>query len=99
MSIEIINIADLKDPDDSAGRSYRQVNAEKVHNIQIGSLVEVESNGVRMFVVCHGRDCDQTPLYYLSSDKDDVVQHNPSFRNTGWDGGYAEDSLVIIKLP
>ena len=62
----MINIADLRDPDDPQGRSYRQVNADRTHGIPVGALVEIIDTGVRMFVVWHGRDCDQTPLYWLS---------------------------------
>lgn len=78
--MEIHNIADLVNPE--SGKTYRQENAAKVHNIPIGSLVEIlhthfppktldyyneESyDGLRMFVIERGRDCDQTPLYWLS---------------------------------
>ena len=91
----LINIADLRDPDDPQGRSYRQVNAEKTHSIPIGALVELE-NGARLFVVHHGRDCDQTPLYWLSADEDDTEQERAGWMNYGWTGGYSEDSLTVI---
>jgi hypothetical protein len=94
--VNFINIADLQDPDDAQGRSYRQVNAEKVHKIPIGTLVELET-GVRLFVVYHGRDCDQTPLYYLSHDQEDITPKYKNFRNESWTGGYPEDSLKLIK--
>lgn len=61
----LFNIADLRDPDDPQGRSYREVNAAKVHRYPIGALVEF-NHGPRLWVVHHGRDCDQTPLYSLS---------------------------------
>jgi hypothetical protein len=51
---------DLVDPNDPAGRSYRQINATKTHAIPLGALVEVDS-GVRLFVVLQTRDCDMTP--------------------------------------
>ena len=60
----IARIHDLTDPSDPQGRSYKQVNQSKSHSIPLGTLVELES-GCRMFVVFHGRDCDETPLYYL----------------------------------
>lgn len=91
----LINIADLRDPRDPQGRSYRQVNAEKPHNIPLGALVELPS-GVRLFVVHHGRDCDQTPLYYLSPDSDDTTEERPGWRNRSWSGGYSEISLTPI---
>ena len=65
-----VNVADLKDPDDPQGRSYREVNAEKIHSIPIGTLVELES-GARAFIIKHTRDCDQTPLYSLAIDPND----------------------------
>ena len=89
-------IHDLKDPDDSLGRSYKEVNLDKKHNITIGSLVEIES-GVRLFVVSLDRDCDGTPLYSLCVDKDDIVRYSEHFGNPKWDRGYSERSLIIIK--
>jgi hypothetical protein len=91
-----VNLADLTDPSDPAGRSYREVNAERPHNIALGSLVELES-GVRLFVVHQGRDCDQTPLYSLAPDPEDVVQADPRFGNPKWINGYSEDGLKVIR--
>lgn len=69
----IINIADMIDP--SNGKSYRENNLATMHDIEIGSLVELgdpeysnENDGIRLFVVSHSRDCDGTPLYDLSYD-------------------------------
>ena len=84
---QFINIADLKDPNDPQGRTYREVNREKAHKIPIGALVELES-GARAFVVQHTRDCDQTPLYSLAIDPDDCQFSK--------DHGYAEESLTQI---
>jgi len=96
MPTYLINIADLPDPDDPQGRSYRQVNAEKKHTIPVGTLVELES-GTRLFIVYHGRDCDQTPLYWLSDDPEDREQIRDGWTNPGWSGGWAEDSLQVVK--
>jgi len=85
----MINVADLKDPSDSQGRSYRDVNREKTHKLPIGTLVEIE-NGARAFVVRHTRDCDQTPLYSLAIDPD-PDQHKFSMCH-----GYDEESLKQI---
>lgn len=92
-----INCADLRDSSDPQGRTYRQVNAEKANTIPIGTLVEIVETGVRMFVVHYGRDCDQTPLYYLSDDDEDTVPEREGWRNPGWAGGYGEDSLKVIE--
>lgn len=64
----IQHIADLVDDNDPYGRTYRQINLEKTHNIPIGTLVEM-NNGVRLFVAKHTRDCDETPLYSLGFNK------------------------------
>ena len=62
------------------GKTIKQNNLEKKHNIELGTLVEITSddslhdeedqhNGLRLFVVQHTRDCDGTPLYSLSFNK------------------------------
>jgi hypothetical protein len=72
--MNIVNVADLKAPN---GKTHRENNAELVHNIPLGTLVEIlpteyskddpeENWGLRLYVVAHTRDCDQTPLYSLS---------------------------------
>ena len=86
-NIVIVNLADMIDPNDSKGRSYREVNAEKQHKINIGTLVELE-NGARLFVAKHARDCDQTPLYSLGIDIEDKYS---------WIHGYPEESLRRIE--
>ena len=89
--IEIFNVADFKDPSDNAGRTYRQVNAAKKHNIPIGALVEIET-GERLRVMMHTRACDQTPLYSIGipDDQDDAVSR------LKWHHGYAEESLTLL---
>lgn len=96
---EFINVADLPDPD-HPGKTYRESNAEKTHRIPLGALVELE-NGVRMFVVKQGRDCDQTPLYWLAWQKLDPRDEKDGqfmmhFRRR-WIGGYPEESLNWIQ--
>jgi hypothetical protein len=95
MSIVLINVADTQDPNDDQGRSYREVNNSKSHIIPVGSLVEID-DGVRLFVVHNGRDCDGTPLYWLSIDKNDTVKLRDGFINPGWDGGYIGESLTVV---
>ena len=90
--IDFINIADLKDPKDPKGSSYRQVNAEKDHKFKIGTLVELD-NGCRLFVVKHTRDCDMTPLYSLAPDLEDL-ENNFMF---GWSHGYGEDYMKMVN--
>lgn len=99
MPVTFINIADLKDPNDGSGRTYRQVNAEKEHQVPVGSLVELET-GARLFVVYQGRDCDMTPLYWLTPSKDDLEEEDDDSRNQArkmkWSGGYSEGSLKVV---
>ena len=62
------------------GLTVKENNQKKIHNIPIGTLVEIiyddgcdeEENptfGCRLFVVAHHYDCDGTPLYELSFNK------------------------------
>lgn len=82
-----INIADLKDPNDIQGRTYREVNNSTPHKFEIGILVEIEG-GVRMFVGKHTRDCDGTPLYCLTPEIKDEYPYNEIYfyRNVSGDG-------------
>ncbi len=85
----ITNVSDLVDPDDPAGRTYRQVNAEKRHRLELGSLVELDT-GARLFVVMLGRDCDQAPLYWLAMEPNEP-------NKSKWTGGYPEYALTEVK--
>jgi hypothetical protein len=71
--MNIVNIADLIDDN---GKTIRENNLEKIHNVPLGTLVDVHfrvdySGGAfqiikgKMYVVSHDRDCDGTPLYSL----------------------------------
>ena len=73
----MINVADLVEAN---GKTVRENNAARDHTVQLGALVEITTDcpigefgsifkGVRMFVVAHARDCDGTPLYSLSVDR------------------------------
>lgn len=86
-----LHVADLVDKE--TGKTYREKNAELTHNIPIGALVELHS-GVRLFVVVHGRDCDNEPLYWLSPRYDD--REDGIFNKRV--GGYSENSLKVIRL-
>ena len=53
------------------GVTEKELNLKKTHKFPIGSLVEVavyylDEYGCRLFVVEHSRDCDGSPLYDLS---------------------------------
>ncbi len=72
----IIIVVDIVE---SNGKTIRQNNLAQQHNIALGSLVEIvapdseyddnPTYGLRLFVVNHSRDCDGTPLYDLSFNK------------------------------
>jgi hypothetical protein len=88
--MNIINIADLTDPDDERGRSYREVNNEKVHFYPKDTLVQLEC-GARLHVEEQTRDCDGTPLYTLS---DRTEASSPS--DYALYHGYAEDGFKAV---
>jgi hypothetical protein len=92
-----IHVADLVNKE--TGKTYREENAELVHNIPVGALVEDAETGVRLFVVHHGRDCDMIPLYSLAVDPEDTGQKKPGFGNWTWHTGYSEEYLKVIRLP
>lgn len=63
------------------GMTVKQNNMQLKHKIPLGALVEISydsqyeepkdnTNGLRLFVVEHARDCDGTPLYGLSFYRD-----------------------------
>lgn len=87
-----IHIADLVNL--ATGKTYREENAEMTHAIGIGALVEIKESGVRMFVVKLGRDCDMTPLYWLSPYAPDELTGTE--RNETY-GGYGDESLLLIR--
>lgn len=105
MSKTFKNIADIVNS--KTGKTWRQENMEKVHNIPLGALVEVEAdldqNGLRLWVVSHDRDCDETPLYSLSFSKDwseDMFGSSSRMKFAAramTDSGHPEESLKIIK--
>lgn len=74
----MLNVSDIVEAN---GKTVKQNNMAQVHNISIGTLVEIlpdsfsddddnDEAGLRLFVVGHGRDCDGTPLYHMSFKKD-----------------------------
>lgn len=103
----MINIADCVNPD--TGKTFREENNAKTHNIPIGTLVEIDfddsyleepKRGLRMFVVEHERDYDGTPLYALSFNKNwrpGMFGKEFAFMERVMiDTGYSEDSLKVV---
>lgn len=62
-----INVADFIEGN---GKTYRENNMVKEHEIAIGRLVECIGTGLRLWVWGYGRDCDGTPLYHLTLDRE-----------------------------
>ena len=62
---EFQKIADLVDPDDKSGRTYRQINNSIEHKLNIGQKVKRIEDGIVLFVTSKMRDCDGTPLYSI----------------------------------
>jgi hypothetical protein len=67
------------------GKTIKENNMGKKHNIPIGTLVEIEDNEyfeggayrkgtARLFVIAHTRDCDGTPLYSLCGKRVDLME-------------------------
>lgn len=115
-SIQFVNIADVENP--ATGMTYRQENMVKEHQIPLKSLVEVKTSdedfpyeGVRAFVVSHDRDCDETPLYSISLNRDWKPGRNQRWEDNGKsymiqgeliqraakENGFSEECLVVIK--
>jgi len=90
---EFINIADLKDPHDPQGRTYRQINNAAQHKFTVNSLVEIH-NGVRLFIAKQTRDCDGTPLYSLTPE---IRDEDDPLKEFCWVHGYSEDGMKIIN--
>lgn len=73
----IIAVSDIVEGN---GKTWRENNLAKEHKIAIGRLVECISSGMRLWVWGHSRDCDGTPLYHLTLDRDLIgVEVSSSF--------------------
>jgi|SRR6056297_3234974 len=109
-------VGDIKESNDN---TIKENNSKKQHNIPIGTLVEIitwdndsynKYNGLRLFVVKHERDCDGTPLYGMSWDKEVINKDlNPYesdhhltklikfANNSSIIHGFNENCLKIVK--
>jgi hypothetical protein len=87
VNVSFQNVADFIDPGDPKGRTYREVNAAKQHDIPLGALVELDT-GERLRVMKLTRDCDQTPLYSIGvTDSADWT----------WLHGYPDWCLTVVE--
>ena len=84
MSNKFVFVGDLVEKN---GKTVKQNNLERQHKIPLGSLVEVggddsiNTKGCRLFVVDCSRDCDGTPLYTLSFDKEAMREYRDAVDN------------------
>ncbi len=101
--MEIINIADLKNPE--TGKSYREENNELQHKYKVNDLVEItgcdEYLGMRLYIIGCVRDCDGTPLYVLGSKGMELYQKGFGLKenvcyNFNSFSGFGEDNLNLI---
>lgn len=80
------------------GKTIRENNLEREHEIAIGTLIELPS-GERLFVCQHARDCDGTPLYGLCMEKD-LHKDFENFHTrvySSWAGLWGSESLKIVQ--
>ncbi len=74
---QIIQVSEIVEAN---GKTIKQNNLEAQHTILLGALVELnfendETNGLRLFIVAHLRDCDGSPLYAISHDKNAYIKY------------------------
>jgi hypothetical protein len=84
---------------ESNGKTIRQNNMQEQHTIELGTLVEIEApyldeNGLRVFVVEHNRDCDGTPLYLLSANRN-YAQDKQEYEE--FKHGYPEGMRLLLQ--
>ena len=99
---EFVMIHDLVEEN---GKTIKQNNLAKPHNIPIGTLVEVKfdtwfGNGAcwkvhaRLWVIEHTRDCDGTPLYSLSRWNDPQFARQVNQAHYG----FGEERLIVVEV-
>jgi len=105
------------------GKTIRENNMELQHTIPVGTLVEVkydtwfgdgacEKNHARLWVIIQGRDCDGTPIYWLSTHSYERISYeigatspedvaNASLQHKllfNFKGGFCEEGLTVVDL-
>ncbi len=74
------------------GKTIRENNLERSHKYPKGTLIEVEG-GARMFVYKQTRDCDGSPLYTLTWDRD----FENAELNRCMAYGFGEEGMILIE--
>ena len=103
--MNFVMIHNLIDP--ATGKTYKEGNLERQHQIPVGALVEVkyarwygdgacEKVHAHLWVVEHRRDCDGTPLYVLSKWRDPEFALSQVHRDAEF--GFAERGLAVIEV-
>ena len=101
MSQRIIFVHDIVEEN---GKTIKENNLAKHHNIPLGTLVEVKWDEwfgegacwkvhARLWVVSHDRDCDGTPLYALSKWNDPEFAKQVKQTHNG----FSEESLTPVE--
>lgn len=94
---KIINISDIVLED---GRTIRDKNNEKKHELPLYTLVEVNipndaHHGIRLFVQSYSRDCDGTPLYNLTYDLELVGKGVHSLKDANSKEAFDRDFYLV----
>lgn len=66
--VHVVSLSDMVEPN---GKTVRENNLERKHNIALYAKVQITTGinkGITLFVQGHSRDCDGTPLYCLTHD-------------------------------
>jgi len=102
--MNFIMIHNLVNPE--TGKTHKEENLERRHNIPLGTLVEVKFDNwfgdgacwkvhARLWVVAHTRDCDGTPLYSVSRWRDITGHARASYHIYH---GFSEKSLTVVNV-
>lgn len=96
MSQTYVNLSSVVEPN---GKTILENNLQRTHNIPLGALVEVKFDSwhgdgacskthARLWVVRRGRDCDGTPLYWLSHERNSLQfsDETKDEATSGYDG-------------
>jgi len=94
----------LHDIVEKNGKTIKENNLDKQHNLKIGDLVEITFKpyeGVRLFICKLSRDCDGTPLYCLTINLTEFKRQQSegysNFYYTSFYTGFSDSSIKLIK--
>lgn len=103
-STSFVNAADIVNPSDSHGRTFREINNAKQHKFKVGQKVELKEGNETLIVevVKQTRDCDGTPLYSLAKYdghgyNENMLKAVLDFRGYPCGADFEEQSNRLIK--